>query len=158
MQDENGPSIDDLKAEEKAGYQIPVEEDVAGAAREPAADITAALRDFGRQFANTIQAAWNSQERREFEDEVREGLNQFASEVRKAFQEIKESAAAQKVKEEASEAKERVERVERADLAQKAQAGLVEGLQKLSQELGKLADQFSPAEKSPSDVQDDEVL
>lgn len=155
MQDENGPSIDDLKAEEKAGYQIPVEEDVAGAAREPAADITAALRDFGRQFANTIQAAWNSQERREFEDEVREGLNQFASEVRKAFQEIKESAAAQKVKEEASEAK---ERVERADLAQKAQAGLVEGLQKLSQELGKLADQFSPAEKSPSDVQDDEVL
>lgn len=155
MQDENEPSIDDLKAEEKAGYQIPVEEDVAGAAREPAADITAALRDFGRQFANTIQAAWNSQERREFEDEVREGLNQFASEVRKAFQEIKESAAAQKVKEEASEAK---ERVERADLAQKAQAGLVEGLQKLSQELGKLADQFSPAEKSPSDVQDDEVL
>ena len=75
--------------------------------------------------------------------------------MRKAFQEIKESAAAQKVKEEASEAK---ERVERADLAQKAQAGLVEGLQKLSQELGKLADQFSPAEKSPSDVQDDEVL
>ncbi len=155
MQDENGPSIDDLKAEEKAGYQIPVEEDMAGAAKETASDITAALRDFGRQFADTIQAAWNSQERREFEDEVREGLNQFAGEVRKAFHEIKESGAAQKVKEEASEAK---ERVERADLAQKAQAGLVEGLQKLSQELGRLADQFSPAEKSPADVQDEEIL
>lgn len=154
MQDENGPSIEDLKAEEQAGYEIPVEE-MEGAAKEATSDITAALRDFGKQFADTIQAAWNSRERREFESEVREGLNQFTGEVRKAFQEIKESGAAQKVKEEASEAK---ERVERADLAQKAQAGLVEGLQKLSQELAKLADQFSPAEESPSDVQDDEVM
>jgi hypothetical protein len=154
MQGDNGPSIDDLKAEEKAGYEIPIEED-EGTAREPMSDVTTALRDFGRQFANTIQAAWNSQERREFEGEVREGIDQFANEVRKAFREIKESGAAQKVKEEAGEAK---ERVERADLAQKAQAGLVEGLQKLSQELTKLADQFSPTEKSPTGVQDDEVL
>ena len=154
MHDEKGPSIDDLKGEEKAGYQIPIDE-AEGTAGEATSEITAALRDFGRQFADTIQAAWNSKERREFEEEVREGLNQFAGEVRKAFHEIKESGAAQKVKEEASEAK---ERVERADLAQKAQAGLVEGLQKLSQELARLADQFNPAEKSPADVQDDEVL
>lgn len=154
MQDENGPSIEDLKAEEQAGYQeIPVEEEER-ARTAPKGDIADALRDVGRQFASTIQAAWNSQERREFEGEVREGINQFAGEVRKAFQEIKESGAAQKVKEEASEAK---ERAERADLAQKAQAGLVEGLQKLSQELSRLADQFSPAEKSAADAQDDEV-
>jgi hypothetical protein len=154
MQEDNGPSIDDLKAEEKAGYQIPVEEE-GRAGGEAMSEISTALRDFGRQFADTIQAAWNSQERRQFEGEVREGIDQFANEVRKAFREIKESGAAQKVREEAGEAK---ERVERADLAQKAQAGLVEGLQKLSQELGKLADQFSPAEKSPTEMQDDDVL
>jgi hypothetical protein len=154
MQDDNGRSIDDLKAEEQAGY-IPVEEEQAPRKERAGADIADALRDLGQQFANTIQAAWNSQERREFEEEVREGVDQFANEVRKAFREIKESAAAQKVREEAEEAK---ERAERADLAQKARAGLVEGLEKLSQELGKLADQFSPAEKSPTDVGDEDVL
>ena len=156
MQDDMDRSIDDLKAEEQASIEIPVEEDTVGAAQktEPA-EITAALRDFGRQFAHTIEAAWNSQERREFEDEVRDGLDQFSAEVRKAFREIKESGAAQKVREEAGEAK---ERVERADLAQKARSGLVEGLEKLSQELGKLADQFSPAAKPPADVDEEETL
>lgn len=157
MQDEFDRSIDDLKAEEQANVEIPVEEDMAGNAgkAEPVADITAALRDFGRQFAHTIESAWNSQERREFEEEVREGIDQFAAEVRKAFREIKESGAAQKVREEAGEAK---DRVERADLAQKARAGMVEGLEKLSQELGKLADQFSPAEKPPTTVDEEEIL
>jgi hypothetical protein len=154
MQDDNGRSVDELKAEEQAGYEIPIEEDQPQM-KEQAPDIADALRDFGRQFADTIQAAWNSKERREFEEEVREGVDQFANEVRKAFREIKESGAAQKVREEADEAK---ERVEHADLAQKARAGLVEGLEKLSQELGKLADQFSPAEKSPTDVDDEEVF
>lgn len=154
MQEDTGRSVDELKAEEQASYEIPIEEDVAQKA-DPAADITASLRDFGRQFGDTIQAAWNSQERREFEEEVREGVEQFAAEVRKAFREIKESGAAQKVREEADEAK---DRVERADLAQKARAGLVEGLERLSQELGKLADQFSPAEKPPADVGDEEIM
>ncbi len=154
MQDENGRSIDDLKAEEQAGY-IPVEEDEGPRQEAVGADISDALRDLGRQFANTIQAAWHSQERREFEEEVREGVDQFANEVRKAFREIRESGAAQRVREEAGEVK---ERAERADLAQKARTGLVEGLEKLSQELGKLADQFSPAEKSPQNMGDDEPI
>ncbi|MDT8306726.1 MAG: hypothetical protein RRC07_12390 [Anaerolineae bacterium] len=154
MQEDTGRSVDDLKAEEQASYEIPIEEDVAQKA-EPAPDVTVALRDLGRQFASTIQAAWNSQERREFEGDVREGIDQFAAEVRKAFREIKESGTAQRVREEADEAK---ERVERADLAQKARNGLVEGLDRLSQELGKLADQFSPAEKPPTDVDEEDVV
>ena len=114
-------------------------------------DVADALRDLGRQFAETIQAAWHSQERREFEEEVREGVEHFADEVQKVLRGAKDSPAVQKVKEEASEAKEKVQKKE---FSRKARTGVVEGLQWLSQELGRLADQFSPpAEKETEDVE-----
>lgn len=149
MTEEQNPNIDELKEQERIEISVE-EEDVEKGA--PEADVSDALRDLGRQFAETIQTAWNSQERKEFEQEVREGVRRFGDEVNKVFSEAKESPTVKKAKEEAEEVR---TRVESGEVSRKARSGLVEGLQWLSQELARLAEQFSPPEKGPESVAPD---
>jgi hypothetical protein len=146
------PTVDELKEEEKVNIVIE-EEEVSETKSGPQEDVSEALRDLGRQFAETIQAAWDSQERREFESEVREGVQDFAEEVSKVFREARESRAAKKVKEEAEEVK---SRVDAGELPRKARSGLVEGLEWLSNELARLAEQFSPPQAESQET-DEEV-
>lgn len=148
MTEEREPNVEELKAEERIKIEIEEEEPTKGGTGAPRADVSDALRDLGRQFAETLQAAWDSQERREFEAEVKEGVRRFGDEVNKVFSEAKESPAAKKVKEEAQEVR---GRVEKGDLGRKARSSMVEGLQRLSQELARLAEQFSPPEEEPGD-------
>jgi len=152
---DDSSNIDELKEQEKIEITIE-EEEVAAKKEEVKADVSEALRDLGRQFAETIQTAWNSQERREFESEVREGVEHFADEVQKVFREAKDSPAVKKVKEEANEAK---EKVEQKDLSRKARSSVVDGLQWLSQELNRLAEQFNlpPEEEAAEEVEDIDV-
>ena len=145
MNDEQVPSVEEIK--ERLKVEIPVEEEAAKA--ETRRDFGEELKNLGKQFADTVQTAWNSEERRQVEGEIRAGVKSFVDEVDKAIKEAKESQAAAKVKEEATEFK---TKVETGDFGKKAREGLVQGLQWLSEELGKLADQFTPAEKSPEDT------
>ena len=111
-------------------------------------DIADELRNLGRQFAETVQGAWNSEERQRLEKDFREGFKNFSEEVSKVFTEIKTSPAAQKVREEAT-------KVDASEVGQKARGAVATGLQWLSQELAKLSDQIHreepPAEKAPAD-------
>ena len=145
MNDEQVPSVEEIK--ERLKVEIPVEEEAAKA--ETRRDFGEELKNLGKQFADTVQTAWNSEERRQVEGEIRAGVKSFVAEVDKAIKEAKESQAAAKVKEEATEFK---TKVETGDFGKKAREGLVQGLQWLSEELGKLADQFTPTEKSPEDT------
>ena len=154
MTEGHDPNIEELKDEERIKIEIEEETPQDRAKQRPATDVSDALRDLGRQFAETIQSAWNSQERKEFEEDVREGVRRFGDEVNKVFTEAKESPAAKKVKEEASEVK---TKVESGELTRKARGGLVEGLQWLSQELARLAEQFSPPERGPEDAAPEEA-
>ncbi len=146
MSDEQVPSVEEIK--ERLKVEIPVEEE-AVKAETTSRDITGELKDLGRQFADTVQSAWNSEERQRVEGEIREGVKSFVGEVDKAIREAKESQAAAKVKEEAAEIK---TKFESGELGRKTREGLVQGLQWLSEELGKLAGQFAPVEKTPEDV------
>ncbi|MCP4425921.1 MAG: hypothetical protein GY803_15620 [Chloroflexi bacterium] len=146
MSDEQTPSVEEIK--ERLKVEIPVEEETVKTETEKR-DIAGELKDLGRQFADTIQTAWNSEEKQKIETEIREGVKSFVGEVDKAIQEAKESQAAAKVKEEAVEVK---TRLETGEFGRKTREGLVQGLQWLSEELGKLAEQFVPAEKTPEDV------
>lgn len=145
MNDEQVPSVEEIK--ERLKVEIPVEEEAAKA--ETRRDFGEELKNLGKQFADTVQSAWNSEERHRVEAEIRTGVKSFVSEVDKAIKEAKESQAATKVKEEAVEIK---TKIETGDFGKKARDGLVQGLQWLSEELGKLAEQFAPAEKSPEDT------
>jgi hypothetical protein len=156
MSDEQTPSVEEIKArlsdEEDQYMEIPVDEDPVDPQTlkiEEQPDIVVELRNLGRQFAHTLQTAWNSQEWKEFEGEVREGMKTFADEVDKAFREVKKSPVTQKAKEEATTLK---TKVETGEVGQKTKSGLAQGLSWLSDELAKLADQFTPVEKSPEEM------
>lgn len=150
MNDEQVPSVEEIK--ERLKVEIPVEEEETAKA-ETKRDFGEELKNLGKQFADTVQTAWNSEERHRVEGEIRSGVKSFAAEVDKAIKEAKESQAAAKVKEEAAEIK---TKIETGDFGKKAREGLVQGLQWLSEELGKLAEQFTPSEKSPEDAPEPE--
>lgn len=156
MSDEQTPSVEEikdrLKDEEPQYEEIPVEEepvDTESLKNEEQPDFVVELRNLGRQFADTLNTAWNSQERQKFEGEVREGMQSFADEVDKAFRELKKSPVTQKAKEEATTFK---TKVESGEVSQKTRSGLAQGLSWLSDELAKLANQFTPIEKSPEEA------
>jgi hypothetical protein len=89
------PSVDEIKA--RLASEIPVEDEpMASATGEP--ELADELRKVGRQFAETLKAAWTSEERVKIEQEVREGVKSFADEVEKVFHEVRKSQAAQRVK------------------------------------------------------------
>lgn len=134
--------------QEPLKIEIPVEEETAAQADQR--DLTSELRNLGKQFASTLEAAWKSEERVRVEGEIREGVKQFADEVGRVLNTVRESSAAQKVREEAQDLK---HKVDEAEVSKKARNGIAQGLSWLSEELGKLAQRLTPAEKSPEDVQ-----
>ncbi len=136
------------KEQEPIKIDIPVEDEQE--ATKEVVDIPGELRKLGKQFADTLEAAWSSQERQRVEGEIREGMSNFAEELGKLFSEVKESSAAQRVRSEAETVK---TKVNEAEMGKKAKGGLAKGLGWLSEELGKLAEKFTPAEKSPEDIE-----
>lgn len=149
MTEETTPSVEEIKARLKV--EVPVEEEEVTKADVQTPDVTVELREFGRQFADTIRTAWNSTERQRLENELRDGMRSFADEVDKAIQEIKASPAADRVKSEAVQVR---EKVEASDVGHKARSGVAQGLQSLSEQLGKLAERFTPVEKPVVDSEE----
>jgi cytochrome c556 len=144
---EETPSVDEIKARLKV--EVPVEEEVTKADVKGEIDVAAELRDLGKQFAETLRSAWNSEERQRAENEVREGMRSFADEVDKVIQDIRTSPAAGKVKEEVAQVR---EQVQTSDVGRRARASFVQGLQWLSEELGVLAEKFTPPEKESEEA------
>jgi protein subunit release factor A len=140
------------KQQEPIVIEIPLEEeaDPAAKAETKTPNISQELQNLGRQFAATLEAAWNSQERQRMEQELREGLNYFSDEVSKVATDVSTSPAAKKVKEEASEIK---GKVETSDLGRKSRTIFAQSLARLSDELSKLSVRLTPAE----DDKDDEI-
>jgi hypothetical protein len=155
MTDEQTPDVEDVKIR-LSKDEIPVEDETEYKAEEASPDVVEELRNLGRQFGETVRTAWDSEERRNFEQEVREGVQTFAQEVDKAFKEVAASDTAERARSEAVEIK---DKAKSADLGQKTQSSLAKGLRWFSDELGKLADSFTPtpAEKGPEDVATEEV-
>ena len=103
MTDEQAQDMDDVKIR-LSKEEIPVDDETVYKSEEEEPDVVGELRNLGRQFGETMRTAWNSEERREFEREIREGVQTFAQEVDKAFKDVAASEPAQKAKSEAEAA------------------------------------------------------
>ena len=141
----------------KVGDEIPFEDETAYKAQSEEPEVVSELRNLGQQFAETLRTAWNSEERKEFEREMREGVQTFAGEIDKAFQDVKASDPAQKVRSEAEDFK---TKADSGDVVQKTRASLSQGLRWFSEEMARVADSFTPEEKGPpaddvADAEDD---
>jgi hypothetical protein len=148
MTDEQVPDVEDVKIR-LSKDEIPVDDETEYKAEEGTTDVVDELRKLGRQFGETMRTAWDSEERRNFEQQARQGVQTFAQEVDKAFREAADSDAAQRAKSEAIEFR---GKASASDISHKTQSSLAKGLRWFSDELGKLADSFTPAEKGPEDV------
>ncbi len=141
-EEEKMPSVEEIKI--RLGEDIPVEEDPAAENSDETADLVGEFRNLGRQLGDTIRVAWQSEERRQVQDEINEGFRSFASELNKAVKEVRESSAAKKARTEATELR---GRVRTGEIGEKTRRSLAQGLGWLSNELANLADQFSPLEE-----------
>lgn len=140
-------SVDDIKDRLKG--------EEAAAEANPTQDIVEELRDVGKQFADTLNRAWNSEERNRVEEEVRAGVKAFGEEVDKVITGVRSGNARETVKEQT----ERVNtRVNPSDAGEKAKEGIVSGLRWLSTELGKAADRFTPHEEGVVEGTAEEVI
>jgi hypothetical protein len=140
MTEKQSPEMEEIKI--RMGDEIPVEEDVeALKAEQEQSDVVGEFKEMGRQFGETLRSAWYSEEKVRFEKEVREGVQSFTKEVGKVFGDVRQSDAAARAKKEAGEVKAKVNQSEVTD---KAKEGLAQGLHWFSQELEKLANQFTP--------------
>jgi soluble cytochrome b562 len=147
MSDER--TIEEIK--ERIKLEIPVEEETNETGKQAEPDLIEEMKNLGRQFAEALRSAWNSQERQKIETEVREGLDVFVGELDKAFKELRDSDAAQKAKQEVNQVK---GKVEGAELGRKTKTAMAEGLRWLSEEFGNLANQFTPVAKEPDSGED----
>ncbi|MCL4868071.1 MAG: hypothetical protein KJ063_03805 [Anaerolineae bacterium] len=138
--------MSDEQLKERIKIEIPVEDENGHEGKQSEADLVEEMKKLGRQFAEAIRAAWNSQERQKIETDVREGLDVFVSELEKGFKELRDSQAAQKAKQEVSQVK---EKVDAADLGRRTKSAVAEGLRWLGEEFSNLATQFTPVEKQP---------
>lgn len=148
-------TIDGMKEEERLKIEIPVEEyDESGKGNAGAAgngdEVVKQLRDLGRQMGETLRIAWESEEVKKVEKEVREGVHMFAAELDKVVREVREGDAGQRIRTEAGEFK---EQVQTGDLGRKVTGGLSQALGWLSAELDKLSTQITPVgkEKAPEE-------
>ena len=149
MTDEQNPNVEELKADEKEKVERLVieEEDLDPKGKKQNFDVAGEFQKLGQQLGETLQSAWESDERIRIENEVREGVQSFVAEVDKVLQDVRTSETTTKLKEEAVDAK---AKVEESELGQKAREGIVEGLRWLSEGLNELAVKFTPPEKPAS--------
>jgi len=94
------------------------------------------LGELGRQLGAALKAAWESEQRRELQQEISEGLKALGDELEEAVKTARESEA---IRELQADIKQAVETTWQSEAIQDIRRGLLKGLRQINQELSKLA-------------------
>lgn len=144
--------IDELKDEERLKIDV---EDVAPS-KMSEQDIVAEFKKVGRQFAQTLEDVFTSDEAKRIESEVRAGVKGFADEIEKFVREAGDSPAAKKLQDDAGNLG---KRIDSSEVTRQAQSTLAQGLRWLSVELDQMAGRFNATvEKTPESVTEDIII
>ena len=106
--------------------------------------ITDELSKLGKQMADAIKAAWESDDRKKLQTEITEGLQKFGDEVAEALDKAGQSDTAKDLRVKAEKVS--------ADMREKGvvedvRKGIISGLDALNKELGKLVEKLEPKAK-----------
>jgi vacuolar-type H+-ATPase subunit E/Vma4 len=145
------PNVEEIKDRLK-GEAVKIEDETIRIEEEDLKDagknVVDEMGSLGRKFAETLRGAWDSEERSKFENELKAGVRQFADEVDKIIREVRSSNVGAKLQEGTSKVR---DEVGSDDLAERAKSSFTKGLRWLSDEMGKLADQFAAKDKDLAD-------
>ncbi|MCX6027809.1 MAG: hypothetical protein NT169_00725, partial [Chloroflexi bacterium] len=93
------------------------------------------LNKLGKQVADAIKAAWESEDRKKLQNEITEGLQKFGDQMTDAAKKAAESDPAKQIK---TQAEEVVTKVKESDVTEEVRKGLLGALETVNKELGKL--------------------
>ncbi|MEA3336405.1 MAG: hypothetical protein U9R25_10880 [Chloroflexota bacterium] len=119
-----------------------VEETAADATSE---EVWVEIGNLGDKVAGAIRSAWESDERRKAEVEIREALKTAGTQLDGISEDLHASEVAQDLKTQASRM---VGTVEESQVTQEVRKGLLLGLHKLNEELNRL---LNPSEEEPAE-------
>jgi len=94
---------------------------------------------FGKQIADAIRAAWESEDRKKLQAELTEGLQKFEAEVSEAMEKAGQSDAAKTLRVQAEKV---VADVKESKATDDVRKGLISGLEVLNRELGQLVEKL----------------
>lgn len=98
-------------------------------------EILEELREMGRLLRDSLRGAWDSDERRQLQQDIEEGLAEVSASLGQTFQEFKDSPAGQTIKTEVADLKERMRTGEVED---KARSEILHALRVINTELRKV--------------------
>jgi len=114
--------------------------------------VSGELSRLGKQVAEAIGAAWESEDRKRLQVEVTQGLESFGNEVSEALRKASESDAARQVREQTEGV---ITQIREGDVSEQVRKGLISGLAAINEGLGKLLERLeapsqpaAPAEPS----------
>ncbi len=112
----------------------------------PEKNIADELNRLGKQIADTIKAAWESDDRKKLQTEITEGLQKFGEQVTEATKKAGESDTAKQLREQAEKV---AAEVRESNVVEEVRQGLLTGLETLNKELGKLLERLEQG-KAPT--------
>jgi len=116
----------------------------------PPDDLGDEFRNLGNNLKDIFKTAWESAERKKFQQEIEAGLNEIGKSLNQAVTEIKDSPAGQQFKEDARDLH---ERMRSGELESKARSELLSVLQQINTELQKVVSPKTGSSSGPK--QDD---
>ena len=105
------------------------------------------LTVLGNRFLEVVQAAWNSEDRKQIQNDLKEGLTSVAASLEEGFQKVMDNEQAKEVIGKADEAAESVgDKLRSSEAVNDLGEGLVKGLSLLAAKLEKWTEEMTTTE------------
>lgn len=131
------------------------EEQPTGEPRDPADagpstdELFEEVQRLGSRFAQVLQTAWNSDERKQIETEVRKGLSAMASGVEEGLHKVSEDERARNVVDQADDVVTSVgDKIRSSEVTNELASNLASGLRKVSDTLSKWVNEQGPQDQT----------
>ncbi|MES0359383.1 MAG: hypothetical protein ABUK20_00585 [Anaerolineales bacterium] len=112
-------------------------------------DLASEFQELGDNLKNIFVSAWESEQRKNFQQELEDGFSELGESLKQTAEEIHDSEAGQRVKAEAEDLR---DRVRTGEVETKIREDILSVLHKVNSELGKI---IQP-DPSPGETADDD--
>ncbi len=103
-------------------------------------NLNAAFRDLGKNIIDIFRSAWESPERKNLQQELENGFNEFGSTIKKEIDEFNASSTGQQIKSDVESLK---ERVRSGETEAKVRSEMLKALHIVNSELERISQEFS---------------
>jgi hypothetical protein len=111
-------------------------------------DLTEEFRKLGKNLADALRTAWENPERKKFQQEIENGINEMGTTLSKEFGTFMESPTGQRLK---SDVQDLGERFRTGEAQQKARDELLNALRRANNEIQQATERWNASKSEPTD-------